>query len=191
MALTSASVESIARNWRGLAVRGAVAILFGIAAIVWPGITLLALVLLFAAHALLEGISAIVTGVKARWTWMVAVGVLSVVFGVLAALLPGITAVALVWLVALWAVSRGVVEIVSAIQLRKVIRNEWAIALAGALSIAFGVVLFLFPGAGALSLVWLIAAFVIAFGFLELTAAIRLRAAGHPGAHGVAPPQPA
>ncbi|HKD99790.1 MAG TPA: DUF308 domain-containing protein, partial [Planctomycetota bacterium] len=117
----------------------------------------------------------IVVGVRSRWGTMLLVGALGVVAGAIAFLWPGLTALALLYLIAAWAVVRGVVEIVAAIELRRVIEHEWILALAGATSVLFGVVLALYPGAGALSLVWLIGAFSIVLGSMLVALALRMR----------------
>ena len=168
-------LNTIARNWPLILVRGAAAIVFGIVCFVWPAISLLALVLLWGAYALVDGAGAIVWGVRSRWWSMVAVGAVSVLAGLIAFFWPGITALALLYLIAAWAIVRGGVEIAAAIRLRHWIENEWLLALAGIASIAFGVLVALFPGAGALSAVWLIGVFAVVFGALAVGVALRLR----------------
>lgn len=170
----------LASNWWALAVRGALAILFGIIAFVWPGISLTALVLLFAAFAFVDGVFAIVMGVRGirgdeRWWAFLLEGILGVGAAVVTVLWPAITALALLFLIAAWAIVTGVLEIVAAVRLRRVIRGEWLLALAGVASIAFGVLLALNPGAGALAVLWLIGAYAIVFGALLVGLGFRLR----------------
>jgi len=170
----------LANNWWALAVRGGLAILFGIVTLVWPGISLTALVLLFAAFALVDGILAIVAGVRGfrrdqRWGAFLLQGILGIAVAVLTVFWPAITALALVLLIAAWAIVTGILEIVAAVRLRREIRGEWLLALAGVASIAFGVLLVLNPGAGALALLWLIGAYAIVFGLLLIGLAFRLR----------------
>jgi uncharacterized membrane protein HdeD (DUF308 family) len=169
-----------ARNWWALAVRGALAILFGIITWIWPGLSLTALVLLFAAFAFADGVLAILAGVRGfrhdeRWWAFLLEGVLGVAFAVATAFWPVITALALLMLIAAWALVTGVLEIVAAVRLRREIRGEWLLGLAGAASIAFGVLLVLRPGAGALALLWLIGAYAIVFGLLLVALGFRLR----------------
>jgi uncharacterized membrane protein HdeD (DUF308 family) len=164
-----------------LALRGLVAIVFGLLAFLWPGITLWALILLFGAYMLLDGVFAIVAGVRAagneaRWWLLLVEGILGVLAGIVAFLWPGLTALALLYFIAAWAIVTGIFEIVGAIRLRREIEGEWALILGGALSVRFGVLLIVIPApAGILSLVWLIGAYAVAFGVLLLILAFRLR----------------
>ena len=180
----------LARNWWMVALRGVLGILFGLIALVWPGITLLVLVALFGAYALVDGIFAVVAAFRAgrsrfRW-WLVLEGIAGISAGIATVFWPQITALVLLVLVAAWAIVTGVLEIVAAIRLRKVITGEWVLALTGVLSVGFGVLLLLFPGPGALSLVWLIGAYALAFGILLLVLAFRLRSWGRRAAPGAA-----
>lgn len=166
-------------SWWAMVLRGIAAIAFGILAFVWPGITLAALVFLWGAYALVDGIFAVAAGIKShgeykRW-WLVLIeGILGILAGIVAFVMPGITALVLLILIAVWAIVTGVVEIAAAIQLRKMIRGEWMLALAGVFSILFGVLMFLNPAAGALSVVWLIGAYAVVFGALLVALGVRL-----------------
>src|SRR3712207_2895613 len=173
-------LDSIARNWWVLAVRGVAAILFGIAAFIWPGITLSVLVLLFGAYALVDGIFAVVAGINVRrqedrWWMMVLSGVAGIIFGVLTVFWPGITALVLVFFIAAWSIVTGALEVAAAIRLRRELEGEWMLALAGIASVLFGILLFVQPGAGALALVWIIGAYAVVYGVLLLILAFRLR----------------
>lgn len=168
-------LRAVARHWWILALRGLLAVIFGGLALLWPGPTLAALVLFFGAFALVDGVLALVVGVRSRWWGVVLLGLLGIAAGVLTFMRPGITALALLYLIAGWAIVRGVFEIVGAIQLRRELENEGLLVLAGLASIAFGVLIFLFPGAGALSVVWIIGAFAIWVGILMLFLAFRLK----------------
>jgi uncharacterized membrane protein HdeD (DUF308 family) len=170
----------LARNWWVFAVRGAAAILFGILALLWPALTLLTLVLLFGAYALVDGILAVAAGIAAygrneRWWAVLLEGVAGVIIGVLTFLWPGTTALVLLFFIAAWAFITGILEIVAAIQLRRVITNEWMMILGGVASILFGLLLVVFPGAGALGLTWLIGVYALVFGVMLLVLAFRLR----------------
>jgi uncharacterized membrane protein HdeD (DUF308 family) len=167
---------AIVKHWWLILVRGLAAIAFGILCLVWPAISLLALVLLYGAYAVVDGIGAMAWGTRSRWTGMVVVGVVSVAGGLLALFWPGITALALLYLIAGWAIVRGVSDIAAAIRLRRHISNEWMLVLGGSLSILFGVLVALFPGAGAISLVWAIGVFALVFGLVAVGLALRLRA---------------
>lgn len=171
-------------NWWALALRGLAAVIFGLIAFVWPGITLAALVFLFGAYAITDGIFAIVAGVRApkeykRWWLLLIQGILGVIAGLIAFILPGITALFLLGLIAGWAIVTGVMEIAAAIQLRKQIQGEWLLALSGVASVLFGVALLINPGVGALAVVWLIGAYAIVFGVLLLVLGFKLRGLEH------------
>ena len=164
-----------ARNWWVLAIRGVVAVLFGICAFIWPGLTIAVLVLLWGAFALVDGIFAIVSGASSRWWSLVAFGVLGVIAGLVALFMPGITAFALLMVIAAWAIVRGVLDIVAAIQLRRELTGEWLLALGGVASIVFGILIVMFPLSGALAVVWLIGLQALIVGVVLIALAFRLR----------------
>jgi uncharacterized membrane protein HdeD (DUF308 family) len=169
----------VSQFWWTLLLRGAVAILFGVLTFVWPGVTLAALVLLFGAYALVDGIAAIILGIKEygnreRWWATLVGGIVSAGAGLVTFMRPGITALALLSLIAFWAILRGVFDIVAAIRLRHAIEGEWLLGLAGAVSIAFGLIMLLFPGAGALAVIWWIGAFAIVLGVMWIALGLRL-----------------
>jgi uncharacterized membrane protein HdeD (DUF308 family) len=172
---TTPLLSAVAQHWWAVALRGVLGVLFGFMAFAWPGLTLAALVLLYGAYALTDGIFAVVAGARGGLWGMAVVGLLGIAAGVIAFLWPGITALALLYVIAFSAIARGVFEIVAAIALRKEIEHEWLLGTAGALSIAFGVLVALFPGAGALSLVWVIGAFAMVFGVTLIVLGFRLR----------------
>jgi uncharacterized membrane protein HdeD (DUF308 family) len=167
-------------HWWALALRGALAILFGLAALLRPGIALGALILLIGAYFLVDGVFAIVgvfRGTRSgtpRWLLLLE-GVVSILAGLIAFVNPGITAIVLLYLVAAWAVITGIAEIVTAIRLRQEIQGEWALVVGGILSVLFGVILAVLPGVGILSLIWLIGIYAVVFGVLMLIAAFRVR----------------
>ena len=177
-------LRTITHSWWMILLRGIFAILFGIAAFIWPGPTIEALVLLFGAYALLDGIFAVIVGIQQygetqRWWAVVLEGIAGIVLGVLTLVWPGTTATVLLAFIAAWAILTGVFEIAAAIWLRKVIEGEWTLILAGALSVLFGVLLVLQPTAGALAIIWLIGAYAIVFGVLLSILALQLRSLGH------------
>jgi uncharacterized membrane protein HdeD (DUF308 family) len=182
-------LDQMSRDWWIVALQGVAAIAFGILALVWPAITLLALVFLFAAYALVDGVLALMSGIRRGrdggrpdW-WRIARGVVGIAVGVVAFAMPGITAYVLLILIAARAIVSGAIELVAAYQLRDVIRGEWLLALDGVVAIVFGIVLIALPGAGALAVVWLIGGFAIVSGVILLGLAMRLRdRARRPGA---------
>ncbi len=173
-------LELLARRWWLVLIRGIVAILMGIVAVLWSEITLVVLFFLFGAFVVSDGITAVWVGFTARsdgrvWTEMIAAGVIAIPFGVIAAVFPELTAITFVYVIAVFAIIRGVMEIAAAIQLRKVIDDEWMLVLAGVVSLLFGGILILRPGEGAIAMVLLIGAFMIAIGGMTVAFALRLR----------------
>jgi uncharacterized membrane protein HdeD (DUF308 family) len=176
-----ALLGALAQNWWLLALRGVVAIAFGVLAFIWPGITLLTLTLLWGAYTLSDGVFALWAAIAGkggemapRW-WLGVVGVASILAGLVAFLWPGMTALVLLLFIASWAIIIGVLQVWGAIRLRKEIEGEWLLALNGILSIAFGVILMVQPGVGALAVVWLIGWYAILAGGLAIALAFRLK----------------
>jgi uncharacterized membrane protein HdeD (DUF308 family) len=165
----------IVERWWVLALRGVAGILLGIAAFAWPGLTLVVLVILFGAYLLVDGVLALIAGVMARSWLLVLEGAAGVIVGILTLVWPGITALVLLFLVAAWAIVTGVAELVGAVRLRRIIRNEWLLVLIGVASILFGVLLVINPRAGLLTLVFLIGAYSLVGGVLLVALAFRLR----------------
>jgi uncharacterized membrane protein HdeD (DUF308 family) len=174
-------VEEVANAmWWAIALRALAAILLGIIAIALPGPTLAAIVIVFGVYAIADGILAIVAAVrgfrkKERWGAMLLQGLVGLIAGAIAIFSPGIGALALTYLVAAWALVTGAFEIAAAIRLRKAIKGEWLLLLAGLLSIVFAVLVAIFPGAGALTLVWWLGAYALAYGVVSLVLALRVR----------------
>ena len=169
----------LAKCWWLILLRGIVAILFGILSFVWPGVTLLTLILFYGAFALADGVLALIHAVMggnvgSRW-WLVLVGIAGIAAGLVTFLMPGVTALVLLIFIACWAITLGIFQIIGAIRLRKEIDNEWSIGLSGALSVLFGIVLLVAPGAGAVGLIWVIGAYAIVFGILLVMAAFKLK----------------
>lgn len=172
--------ESLVQPWWALALRGIIAILFAVLALFWPGITLLSFVALFAAYALLGGAASVFGAVRSRrssedWWIPLLLGLVSIGAGVITLVHPGLTALVLVLVIGANALVTGVLDIASAIRLRKTMRGEWLLALSGLASLVFGILVFLFPGAGALALIWLISLYAFVTGVLLLGLAFRLR----------------
>jgi uncharacterized membrane protein HdeD (DUF308 family) len=171
------------RNWWLLLLRGVIAILFGL--LVWfqPGVSLVALVLLFGAYTLADGILGIWTAIAGRaehehWWVLLLWGLIGVGVGILTFLVPGVTALALLFYIAIWAIATGVLELVAAVRLRKEMTGEWRLILGGLASIVFGVLLMAQPAVGALALLWLIGAYGVVFGILLVLLAFKARAFG-------------
>jgi uncharacterized membrane protein HdeD (DUF308 family) len=175
-------LDLMTRHWWVLALRGAFAILFGIVALVWPGITVFALVLLFGAYALADGVVAVTQAVRGTTGGprglLALSGVAGIALGIAALAWPGITAFILLMLIAAWAVATGLLEIVVAVALHRELRGEWLYVLTGAISLIFGILLFAWPVSGAIAVVWLIGLLALLFGAAMLGVAFRLRRLG-------------
>jgi uncharacterized membrane protein HdeD (DUF308 family) len=175
----------LGRNWWALAVRGVAAVLFGLIAFIMPGATLAAIVLLFGAYAVVDGIFAIVAAVRAaerhaRWWSLALQGVVDIVAGIIAFVWPAVTVLVLLFLVAFWAIVTGVLEIAAAIRLRREIQGEWLLILSGILSVVFGGALLAVPGAGLVVIIWWIGAYALVSGIVMITLAFKLRARRQP-----------
>lgn len=164
--------------WWALLLRGLIAIGFGVIALAWPESSILALVLVYGAYVVADGVFAIVAAFSShtgeRW-WLLASGFLGVAAGVLAMIWPGLTAIVLVLIIGFWSIMRGIVEIAAAIRLRKQIPNEWMLILAGIISVVVGIMLVVSPIIGAFALIWVIGVWAIAFGILMIGLAFRVR----------------
>jgi uncharacterized membrane protein HdeD (DUF308 family) len=172
-------LEKITHNWWLYAVRGLVAVIFGILALIRPEQMLQALVLVFGAFALVDGALTMFAGLSSapffdRWWAVLLAGAVGILVGLTAIFLPAIAGRALLYLIAAWGLITGIFEIAAGIQLRRLITGEWMLILGGLLSILFGVLLFAFPGAGAVSLLWLIGIYTFVFGILEIIFAFAL-----------------
>jgi uncharacterized membrane protein HdeD (DUF308 family) len=174
-------LHTLAANWWALALRGLVAVLFGLLTFFVPGMTLAVLVILFGAYALVDGVFNFIAFFKVRshhWALLVE-GVLGLIAGVLTFAWPAITAIVLLYVIAFWAIFTGIFEIIAGIRLRKVITNEWLLLLMGAVSLLFGLFILFAPGAGALAIVLWIGAYALVSGVFLLALAFRLRGHRH------------
>ncbi len=182
----------IAREWWVFLVRGIAAIVFGVMALVWPVATLLVLVIMFGAYVLVDGVTLLVALIRGdaparRHAWAVGImGALGIVAGIVTFAWPDATALTLLYVVAFWAIAMGVMQMMAAIALRREIDGEFWMGLGGLVSVVFGAVLILFPGAGLLSLVWLVGFWAITFGASSVGLAFRLRGIDQ-GLHKVPP----
>jgi uncharacterized membrane protein HdeD (DUF308 family) len=173
-------LHAMAKGWWLVLLRGIAAIVFGVLAFAWPGITLVTLVLFYGAFALVDGVLALAAAFTGRgkpaptW-WLVFVGIAGIAAGVVTFLWTGISALVLVMFIGAWALVHGIFEIAGAIKLRKEIDNEWWLILAGALSVVFGLLVLLMPGPGAVGLIWAIATYSIIFGAMLVGLSFRLR----------------
>jgi len=176
-------MEILSRNWGWLVLRGVVSVLFGMLATLLPGITLAALVLLFGAYALVDGVAMIVWAVanhrdQPHWLSLVIGGLLGVSAGALTLLWPAMTAVALLVMIASWAIVTGIATIAAAIRLRKEVAGAWRLVLPGLLSVACGGILLATPALGALAMVLWIGGYAIVSGLLLIGFGLRLRSWG-------------
>ena len=185
--MTSYEVESarqpaelLRKAWGWIALRGVFALVFGVLAVAMPGITLAILVMFWGAFALIDGVVALVAGLRIResgqplWA-LIVLGLLGIAAGVIALGWPGLTALTLVFIIGCWAIAIGVLQLVAAFRFRKYIEGEWLHALSGVLSLLFGIVLMARPAVGVVALVWIIGGFAILFGVVLIGMALRLR----------------
>jgi len=176
-------LHNLAKHWWVLLLRGIAAIVFGVLAFAWPGITIASLVILYGAYALVDGLFSIFAAISGgspapRW-WLAVVGIVGILAGLVAFAMPGMVAIYLVMFIGAWALVSGIFEIIGAIRLRKEIENEWMLILHGILTALFGLVLMAMPITGAVALVWVIGAYAIAAGVIMSALAFRLK--GHAG----------
>ncbi len=170
----------IAKNWWSLVLRGLAAIVLGLITIVWPGITLGALVLLFGAYALIDGLLSLAGAVRAaenheRWGALLFEGLAGIAAGIVTFAWPAITALTLVYVIAAWALITGVFEIAAAVRLRKVLPGEWLLALSGFASLILGILMIAVPLAGALAIAFWVGIYALVFGALLVALGLRLR----------------
>ncbi|HKP05248.1 MAG TPA: HdeD family acid-resistance protein [Chthoniobacterales bacterium] len=176
--------DTLSHNWWLLALRGLTAVIFGVLTFIWPAISLFALIMLFGAFALVNGVLSVFLAAKApkgypRFGSLLIGGLLGIFTGFLTFFWPGLTALGLLIMIAAWAIATGVMEIVAAIKLRKKIKGEWLLVLAGICSVAFGIMLLLMPGPGALVLVLWIGAYALVSGILLIILAFKMRKLGN------------
>lgn len=184
MTMAMPHVSELASNWWALALRGAVSILLGLVAFTMPGLTIVALVTIFGVYAFVEGVLAIMAAMRGirehdRWGWMLVEGIVCIVAGLVAFFMPGVGALAIVWLVAAWALTTGVLEIGAGIRLRKVIEGEWMLILAGVLAIMLAFFIISRPGLGAVLLATWLGVYAIFSGIVTLLLAFRIRNWSH------------
>ncbi len=168
----------LAQNWWTLALRGLAAVIFGILAYIWPDITFTVLVLLFGAYALWDGVFALIgafrTQSERRWM-LVLEGLVGIAAGLVTFFWPGAATLAILTIIAAWAIITGIFEIIAAIRLREEIEGEWFLLLSGLLSVLFGIALAIWPAAGLVAVTWMIGAYAIIFGILLIGLGFRLR----------------
>lgn len=172
-------LHALAKNWWLILLRGLAAIIFGAISFVMPGIGLATLILLYGAYAFADGIFALIAAFSGeakdkRW-WLALIGVLGLAVGILTLMMPGVTALVLLYYIAFWSIAIGVMQIVGAIRLRNEIENEWWLIAGGVLSVLLGIILIVAPGAGAVGLIWTIAGFAIVYGVTLVMLSLKLR----------------
>jgi uncharacterized membrane protein HdeD (DUF308 family) len=190
--MTGPDLAAVARGvWWFVLLRGILAILFGLVALFTPGTALLALVFVFGAYAILDGVTAIAAGIRHRtseshWVWHIVQGVISIIAGIVAFAWPGVTVLAILFVIAFWSIVNGVAEIMESFAMRKRGGSGswgWMLA-AGIVSVLFGIVLVIQPGAGLVTLLWFVGAYAVVFGVIIVVWAFRLRGAVHAAADG-------
>jgi uncharacterized membrane protein HdeD (DUF308 family) len=166
---------TVAEYWWAFVLRGTFALLFAIGAWAYPGLTLWLLIVFFGAYVLLDGITQIVMAFSKKLWWYVLSGLVGVAAGLLTFLWPGVTGLVLLLFIGVWALAKGILEIVEAIQLRKEIEGEWLMILSGLASILFGIIVLMRPGAGAVAIAWIIGIYAFLFGLISIFLGLRLK----------------
>jgi uncharacterized membrane protein HdeD (DUF308 family) len=174
-----AMVHALARNWWLILLRGICAVIFGVLTFAWPGVTLAVLVLFYGAFALVDGVLSLIAAVTGgtpapRW-WLAVVGLAGLAAGIVTLIMPGVTALVLLFFIAFWAIAIGVMQVIGAIRLRKEIDNEWMLIASGIISILFGIIMLVAPGAGALGLLFVIGAYAIIHGVTLIMLSLKLK----------------
>jgi uncharacterized membrane protein HdeD (DUF308 family) len=191
----AAMSELLARNWWAVALRGVFALLFGVVALLLPGVTIGALVLLFAAYMVVDGVFAIVAGIRAashhqRWGALILEGIVDLVAGAIAFIWPLATVLAFVFLAAAWAIVSGIMLLAATFRLHPA-HGRWLMGLGGAVSLIWGILLVIAPIPGAVALTWWMGAYALFFGGALIALAFRLRARrGHFGGGAFHSPRP-
>lgn len=176
-------LHALARNWWLILLRGICAVIFGILTFAMPGVTLVTLILLYGAYALVDGVFALLAAIMGgspapRW-WLVIIGLAGIAAGIVTFAMPGMTALLLLYFIAFWAIATGVMQIVGAIRLRKEIDHEWMLIASGVISVLFGVFVIAAPGAGALGLLFVIGVYAVVNGIALIILSFRLRKHTH------------
>jgi uncharacterized membrane protein HdeD (DUF308 family) len=170
--------ESLSRHWKSIVLRGVAGVLFGVVALAWPAITVGALVLLFGTYAIVDGVfalSAAIAGDAPHRGWLAFGGLAGIATGVVTFVWPSITALGLAVVIAAWFMVTGVGQIAAAIGAPSGVSGRGLLGLAGLASVAFGVYFAVYPGSGALALVWTIGLFAIAAGIALIVAGVKFR----------------
>ncbi len=173
-------LSTLSENWWAVALRGVAAVLFGILAVLLPGTALTALIYVFGAYALVDGVFAFIAGIRGsgrRWV-LLSEGLLGIVAGLLALIFPGLTIEVLLYLIGTWAILIGLLEILAGVSLRREIEGEWTLVLGGIVSVVFGVLLEVLPRVILLSVVWAVGVYALIFGVALTASAFRLRGRG-------------
>lgn len=184
MTMAMPQVSEMTSNWWALALRGAVSILLGLVAITMPGLTIAAIVTVFGVYAIIEGVLAIMASIRGirehdRWGWMMVEGVVGICAGLIAFFMPGVGALAIIWLIAAWAVLTGALEIAAGFRLRKIIEGEWLLILTGVLAIVLGFFMVSRPGMGVVLLTTWLGVWAILSGITLMVLAFRIKRWAH------------
>lgn len=182
-AITERIGEVLSEKWWVLLLRGLISVAFAVLIWMQPAITLKALIILFGAFAFVDGVLGVWTALSSRkdrnnWWLLMLWGLVGIGIGIITFVAPGVTALALLFYIAIWAIVTGVLEIITAVRLRKEIEGEWLLGLAGLVSLVFGILLIAHPGAGILAVLWLLAAYALILGVLMIILAFKVRSWG-------------
>lgn len=193
MPITILDRDVLAQNWGAVALRGIIALTFGLVTLVAPKLSLMAIVFIFSAYAGIDGVLTLISAfgnhTNSRPWWLLALqGIAGIAIAVWTVLYPGITVVALMYFIGVWSIISGVLSIAAAIRLRELIRNEWLLGVTGLLAIGLGIVLLMYPVQGTLAFVLWLGIYALVSGVLLIGLSMRLRHRWHEIEHGSLPP---
>lgn len=171
---------SLAKNWWLLLLRGLLAVAFGVLLFTRPSISVAILITFFGAYSLVDGVFSAYSAISQRsqhehWVLMLVGGLCGIAIGLITFYSPGITAIVLLFYIAIWSIIIGISQIIMAVKLRAEIKGEFWLGLAGLVSVLFGMYLIYNPGAGILSVIWVLAAYAVLFGFLMIALSLRVK----------------
>ena len=177
-------MQQLVNNYRTMFLfRGLAAIAFGVITLVWPKISLAALVLVFGIFAIINGVTAVAAAIRGRhephWGVLLFEGILGILAGVVALIWPGITALAFLFLISAWAILTGILELVAPLAFPMSFGRGLLFALSGIVSIVFGVLIAAQPAAGLLAVVWLIGTYAIIVGIMHIVVYFEARSVAH------------
>ena len=174
------NAQAIKDNWWMLASRGVLSLIFGLIVLLYTSVALKVFIYIFATYIIIDGLAAVTTAIRergflGRWAWVLFEGILGCIVGIVAFAMPSLIALVFLYVIASWAIMTGIIQVVAALTIRGFAIREWALGLAGLVSIVFGILLFLYPATALLTILWVVGIYAIVFGLLFLVRAFQWR----------------